>query len=153
MRTIRIAGALTALLGLAALCPAAAWAALGDNLASVQADGTRMKAALRTTAAGTYTVHELQLPTGTTVREYADASGTVFAVTWRGPFKPDLRQLLGHYFDTYASAPRAAGSTRTHMAIDGTALVVRAAGHQRAQLGLAYDPQLTPAGVKPETLP
>lgn len=153
MQTIRAIGSLIAVLGIAALYPATGWAALGDSAASVEADGARMKAALRTTATSAYTVHELQLPTGTTVREYLGPTGTVFAVTWRGPFKPDLRQLLGQYFDTYSSAPRSAGSARTHMAIDGNSLVMRSAGHQRAQLGLAYDPRLTPAGVNPETLP
>jgi len=153
VRKIRATGLLTTLLGLAALCPGIGWAALGDNSASVQTDGIRMKATLRTIAAGGYSVHELQLPTGTLVREYLDASGTVFAVSWRGPFKPDLRQLLGQYFDTYSTAPRNAGSTRSHMAIDGASLVMRSAGHLRAQLGLAYVPQLIPAGVNPEALP
>jgi hypothetical protein len=92
-------------------------------------------------------VHELRLPSGTIVREYLDASGTVFAVTWRGPFKPDLPTLLGRYFDSYASAPRSAGSTRSRLAIDQANLVVRAGGHQRAFVGLAYVPQLLPPGV------
>ena len=70
MRMIKATALQTALLGLAVLCPAIGWAALGDNMASVQADGVRMKAALRSTAASGYAVHELQLPNGTMVREY-----------------------------------------------------------------------------------
>lgn len=154
MQKFAATGLLTASLvvGLAGLRPGTSLAALGDNMASVQTDGARMKATLRAVTASGYTVHELQLPTGTTVREYLGPTGTVFAVSWRGPFKPDLRQLLGQYFDTYTSAPRRAGSTRSRMAIDSGTLVVRAAGHMRAHTGLAYAPQWLPPGVNPESL-
>ena len=141
------AGALLALLVLLAL-PAVADAALGEPAASVPADSVRFKASVRvlgTSAA--YTVHELSLPTGTVVHEFLNSAGTVFAVSWRGPFMPDLQALLGRYFATYASAPRSTGSNRTHLAIDAGNLVMRASGHQRAFSGLAYLPQLLPAGL------
>ena len=154
MHRLRGIGSIAALCvsGLATLCPSAGQAALGDTFASVQSDGVRLKATLRVEAAGAYTVHELQLPTGTAVREYLGPAGMVFAVTWRGPFKPDLRQLLGQYFENYSSAPRSAGSTRSRMAIDSATLVMRAAGHMRSHMGLAYAPQWVPAGVNPEAL-
>jgi hypothetical protein len=132
----------------------AAHAALGDTLASIQADGLRLKAASgRLQAAGGYSVQTLQLPGGGTVNEYLGPAGTVFAVRWLAPYKPDLGQLLGTYFATYAGAPRSAGSDRSHLAIDATQLVVRAGGRQRAFFGLAWVPALVPAGVNPEALP
>ncbi len=130
-----------------ALLPGIAGAALGETEASVRSDMARLKASSRITTAASYTMHELTLPTGTIVHEYLDAGGTVFAVSWRGPFKPDLPALLGSYFDTYASAPRSAGSSRSRLAIDQGNLVVRAGGHQRAFTGLAYVPQLLPPGL------
>lgn len=140
------------IIALAGLCPGLALAALGDNVASVQTDGARMKATLRTAPASGYTVHELLLPTGTTVREYLGPTGTVFAVSWQGPFLPDLRQLLGQYFETYSAAPRSAGSTRSRMALDTGTLVMRSGGHMRAFNGIAYAPGLVPAGVNADAL-
>lgn len=130
-----------------ALLPGIASAALGETATSVRSDTARLKASLRVTSAAAYTLHELTLPTGTIVHEYLNSGGTVFAVSWRGPFKPDLPALLGRYFDTYASAPRSAGSSRSRLAIDQGNLVVRAGGHQRAFVGLAYVPQLMPQGL------
>ena len=143
---------LAGLLALAAL--PAAHAALGDTATSIQADSLRLKAATRSmlTAAG-YSVQTLQLPAGGTVSEYLTPAGTVFAVRWLTPFKPDLSQLLGRYFPTYANAPRSAGSDRNHLAIDATDLVVRAGGRQRSFLGWAWVPALVPAGVDPAALP
>jgi hypothetical protein len=129
-----------------------AMAALGDTAVSVSHDTASLKASLRVVGGAKYDVHELTTPAGTTVREFVAPAGTVFAVAWRGPFKPDLRVLLGSYFDLYASAPRSAGSTRTHLAIDEPALVVRAGGHMRAFSGLAWVPALLPAGVNPGEL-
>ena len=141
-----------ALAALAAVQPA--WAALGAPQASIQADTQRMKAAApRVQAGGGYTVHELQDATGGFVRQYVSPAGVVFAVTWRGPFKPDLQQLLGSYFGAYANAPRSPGSDRNHLAIDTDALVVRAGGHQRGFFGSAWAPALVPAGVDPAVLP
>jgi len=141
-----------ALLFLAAVRPAAA--ALGEPLASIQADGQRLKAATARVQAGSgYSVHELQQANGGSVREYVSPAGLVFALTWSGPFKPDLQQLLGRHFGTYAITPRSAGSDRNHLAIDTDALVVRAGGRQRGFFGRAWLPALLPAGVDPEALP
>lgn len=133
--------------------PLQARAALGEPVASVQADGVRMKAALRVQASSGYTVHELQDANGTTVREFVSPAGVVFAVDWRGPFKPDLAGLLGRSFRAYASAPRSVGSDRNHLAIDTDGLVVRAGGRQRGFFGRAWIPALVPAGLDPAVLP
>ena len=41
-------------------------------------------------------VHEISTAR-MTVREYVNADGTIFAVTWKGWSEPDLDQLLGPY--------------------------------------------------------
>jgi hypothetical protein len=65
---------------------------------------------------------------------------------------PDLRQTLGAYFEVYRNAPRTAGSTRSHAAIDQPQLVVRSQGHMRYYAGIAYVPSLLPPGVTPDEL-
>jgi hypothetical protein len=148
----RLLPALAGLLALAAHPPAQA--ALGDTIASVQADSQRLKAASTRLQAGVgYSLQVLQLPEGGTISEYLSPAGTVFAVRWLASYKPDLAQLLGRYFATYASAPRSAGSDRNHLGIDATDLVVRAGGHQRAFFGTAWVPALVPAGINPVVLP
>ena len=146
--------ALLAALSLPALWWAAppARAALGDTIASVSTDTARLRAVLRVSGGANYSVHELTTAEGTAIREFVTPAGTVFAVAWRGPFKPDLRLLLGGYFDLYARAPRSTGSTRTQLAVDQPALVVRAGGHMRAFSGVAWVPTLVPAGVVPGEL-
>jgi hypothetical protein len=146
--------ALLAALTLPALWCAAppAMAALGDTTTSVSSDTVRLKASLRVISGASYSVHELTTAEGTAIREYVTPAGTVFAVAWRGPFKPDLHVLLGAYFNLFVSAPRSTGSTRTQLAIDQPALVMRAGGHMRAFSGVAWVPGLVPAGVSPGEL-
>ena len=140
-----------ALMALAA--PAVAWAALGGNEASVQVDRTQMKATLRVAASNNnYTVHEIQTPAGTTVREYLSPAGTVFAVAWKGPVIPDLRQVLGQYFDAYANGTRVKHSGHSHLTVEQPGLVVQSRGHMRAFSGKAYIPGMLPAGVTVEEL-
>ena len=137
-------------LGAALLIQAAAvpaFAALGGNLSSVEDDQLKMKGTLRTTVAPAYTVHEIQTPAGTAVREYVAPTGTVFAVAWRGPSVPDLRQTLGAYFKQYIDAPRPAHPNHAHFAVTQPNFVLQSSGHMRAYFGRAYDPQLLPQGV------
>ena len=137
-----------------AVWPALAGAALGDNEQSVQADGVRLqaKAAAHVTAQAGYTVHELSAAGGTVVREYVAPTGVVFAVSWQGPFKPDLQQLLGAHFDAFAQSTHRAGSPRTHVVVSEPGLVVESSGHQRAFRGRAWLPAAVPAGVAIDTL-
>jgi hypothetical protein len=131
----------------------AALATLGADVSSVESDRVHLKAAaVTTTASDLYTLHQMQMPNGTIVREFANADGIVFAVTWRGPFPPDLRQTLGTYFQKYQSAPRAGPHGHTHDVVQEPDLVVHSGGHLRAFLGNAYVPQLVPQGVSIEQL-
>ncbi len=133
-----------------------AFAVLGGNVASVQADSVRMRGAVTAiTQADTYTVHEIRMGTGTLVREYVASTGSVFAVTWRGPFLPDLRQLLGPYFEQYAQAvktARARGTGHHPLLIEERGLVVYLGGRPRAFSGKAYLAELMPSGVRADAI-
>jgi Protein of unknown function (DUF2844) len=132
---------------LASAFSAPAWAALGDSMASITSDSQALAAHPRVAQRAAFTVHEMQTPTGTVIREFVAPSGVVFAVSWRGPFKPSMPLLLGQYFGDYARAPRSPGSTRSHLVIEQPQLVVHAGGHMRSFAGIAYVPKLLPANV------
>ena len=127
-------------------------AALGENATSTEADRVSMNATLRMLPAAKYTVHEIQTPSGTTIREYVSPAGTVFAVAWQGPVMPDLRQTLGRYFDRYIEGAGGKQSGHRHRAISEPGLVVQSHGHMRAFSGRAYVPQLLPQGVSVEEI-
>jgi hypothetical protein len=94
-----------------------------------------------------YTVEQISTPRGEAVKEFLSPSGTVFAVTWRGPRPPDLSQLLGSYFANYQTAVASQRPQRGHLRIQSPNLVVESGGHERDLRGRAYDPSLLPPGV------
>lgn len=124
-----------------------AHASLGGAVESVERDRVHLKAVTRSQTGPGYTVHIMTAASGTAIREYATPEGKVFAVTWSGPAMPDLRQLLGTYFATYATDPHARRNGHAHRQIDRPELVVRSSGHQRAFSGKAYVPSMIPTGV------
>jgi hypothetical protein len=133
-----------------AMCMASmnTWAALGGDISTVEQDRMHMKASVPLrTATEKFTVHAMTLASGTTVREYITTTGTVFAVSWRGQTVPDLRQLMGSYFDTFTSAAKSQQSQRSQLIVRQDDLVVRSGGHMRAYMGSAYVPKLLPDGV------
>jgi hypothetical protein len=78
----------------------------------------------------------------------------VFGVAWQGQRIPDLRQLLGAYYDQYERAAAAARIARHRgpLVIQEPGLVVQSGGHMRAYSGWAYAPDLLPAGVRAEEI-
>ena len=136
--------------------PVSAFAALGGDAASVESDRVRMKGALlRIVRSDAYTLHEVQSSSGTTVREYVSSTGTVFAVAWQGPWLPNLRQILGTYFDQYQRTVQAAQGRRRargSLAIDQPDLVVQMSGHPRAFSGRAYVPRLLPQSIQADVI-
>lgn len=129
--------------------PFSARAALGDNVASVLSDQSRMKGTLHSVDLKTYVMHEITTP-GTVVREYVSNDGLVFGVSWEGQFPPDFQQVLGSYYEQAKQA--AAQQQQTHpqrapVAIDTPGLVFQQAGHPRSFHGTAYVPQLVPNGI------
>jgi hypothetical protein len=133
-----------------------AFAALGGDATSVQADQAHMQGSLRTTQAQAYTVHEIQAPTGIVVREYVSpATGKVFGVVWQGPWPPDMRQILGSYFAHYQQAAQTQVTShagRRPLAIEQSGLVVHSGGHMRSFAGQAYIPEMLPQGVNAEAI-
>jgi hypothetical protein len=129
-------------------------ASLGGDVSSVQTDQVRIKGAMmRVTSSDRFTVHEMRAATGTTIREYVSSSGRVFGVAWQGPTLPDLRQVLGTYFDAYVQAAQAAQKKRVGrgpIRIEESTFVVERSGHPRAFVGRAYVPQFIPAGIGSE---
>ena len=124
---------------------APALAALGGDATSVQSDLVRMKGALRIRSSAGFTVHEITTSYGTVVREYLTPADKVFAISWRGPVIPDLRQMLSSYYGQYeqaASAPHLGG--HRHLAIERPGLVVQSGGRMRAFYGRAWAPDLLP---------
>ena len=127
--------------------PLPALATLGEDAASTQADQLQMKAAIRVAQSGAFTVHEIQAPSGTVIREFVSPAGKVFAVLWQGPSLPDLRQVLGSYFDPYVEAAQSKRTGRGPVSVQQEGLVVESTGRMRAFSGRAYVPQLLPPGI------
>jgi len=130
-------------------------AALGGDVASVHQDQAHMKGTLKTTNADAYTVHEITANGGTVVKEYASPAGKVFAVSWRGPFIPNMQQLLGAYFDQFAQASKTQRESHVGhrpLNIQQSNLVVQSGGHMRGFIGRAYAPDLVPPGINLDAL-
>jgi hypothetical protein len=151
--------AFTLMLFLSLLQGALAWAALGSSPSNFGTPTTQTKLAARSLAVTTttndavYTVTQSTLDSGTIVREYTDASGVVFAVSWKGPTLPDLRTLLGDKFtimtSTAAKRPKAGHS---QLAVEQSDVVIVSNGHMRAFAGQAWIPASLPAGFDTSTI-
>jgi hypothetical protein len=135
------------------MLPSAAWAALGDNASSVLSDQAHMKGTLRSVDNSAYVLHEITMPSGAKVREFASPAGVIFGVAWEGQMPPDLQQLLGPYYAQaqQASAQNSSEKRRSRGApvvINTPGLVFTQSGHVRRFHGQAYIPQLVPQGVQ-----
>jgi hypothetical protein len=139
------ASLLAALIALALAAPA--HASLGASRETVEGDRAHMAASRTSRAASAYTVDIMALANGGTVKEYSRADGTVFAVTWMGSGRPDLRQLLGSRFSTLqADNVRKGPRTRRPLSVNRTDIVVQSGGHSGAFWGVAILPGVAPAG-------
>jgi hypothetical protein len=109
-----------------------------------------MAISMNSVAMGRYTRHELKRLNGGSVREFTNADGTVFAVTWAGPGKPDLQTLLGPYFSTFqansVSTARQMHSLRRPPQVAQRDLQIQTGGHMGWFHGVAFIPSLAPVG-------
>ena len=122
-----------------------AFAGLGGDAASVEADIAKMKGQARATPVAGYTMSEITLPSGTVVHEFVSSEGKVFAVSWKGMAVPDLSQTLGTYFAEYKAAAAATPHAGHHnLTVQQPDLVVRTGGHMRHWYGQAYVLSLLP---------
>lgn len=153
--------ALTLMLFLSMLQGALAWAALGSSPSDFGGTTTQTRMAARslaatstsTTSAAVYTISQSTLDSGTIVREYTDASGVVFAVSWTGPTLPDLRTLLGDKFTVMTSnAAKRPKAGHSQLAVDQSDVVIVSSGHMRAYSGQAWIPSALPAGFDTTTI-
>ncbi|HEX5344570.1 MAG TPA: DUF2844 domain-containing protein [Duganella sp.] len=136
---------------------ALAWAALGNSPSNFGTPTTQTKLAARSLAAtasdNVYTVSQSTLDSGTVVREYVDANGVVFAVSWKGPTLPDLRTLLGDKFTVMTSnAAKRPKAGHSQLAVDQSDVVIVSNGHMRAFAGQAWIPSALPAGFDTSTI-
>jgi len=120
----------------------------------VQDDQARINASLRITQANAYSVHELRSPAGVVVREFATSSGKIFAVSWHGPWPPDLQHLLGEHFAQFQQAMQSPNGRVAHgpLTIQQGNLVVELGGHMRDFVGRAYLADQVPTGVRAEEI-
>ena len=133
-----------------------AHATLGGKAASVETDRARLNARIAARLdRATYSLHEMTLDSGTTAREFIRPDGTVFAVSWQGPQRPNLKQLFGDsYFSRFQADNKSTPRIRMRRALASTHsdFVVRTGGHSGAFWGFAYLPQTAPGGFPVQTL-
>ncbi|GFO59957.1 hypothetical protein GMST_22820 [Geomonas silvestris] len=126
-----------------------ALATLGQKYDSVARDRRALAATQKSVSkTAAYTIQELSLES-TTVREYINASGIVFAIAWNGMIHPDFDTILGAYANEYWTAKRAAERRhgRKSLRIVTQRMVVETWGHMRDLQGRAYLPAMLPEGV------
>ena len=127
-------------------------AALGGDMDSVEADRAQLHGTVRIAQMTTHSVHEIRTERGVMLKEYVSPEGHVFAVSWQGPANPDLRQVMGNYYDQFLQATRARTQMRGPLSIHEPGLVVQMSGTMRAHFGRAYIPQMLPAQVPVESI-
>ena len=128
-----------------------AFAALGGDVTSIQADQAHMRAQRRVIQNAAYTVHEIQSESTTVVREFVSPDGKVFGISWQGPSRPDLQEMLGNYYSEFAAA-RPTRRMHGPVTIRTQNLVIQSGGHMRALTGRAYVPAMVPAEVRLEDI-
>jgi hypothetical protein len=127
--------------------PTAVYAALGESGVSIARDRAALRSSLSTISMKGYDVQELRTESGATVREYVTSAGTVFALTWNGTQVPDLKLLLGAYFDRYMTAAQAHRTGHHVLSVATPDLVMTVVKFQRKSSGRVYVPSLMPNGV------
>lgn len=132
----------------------AAQATLGESETSVTRDVQALATTSRLTQEQSLRVHQIKLPTQQ-IRQYVNAQGVIFAVTWQGAVLPPMAQLLGHYFPEYSTAlaTRVRVPGRRHLQLSTPSLEVRQQGPLMHLHGVAYLQEQVPTGLAVESLP
>lgn len=126
-----------------------AWATVGQGTSSVQSDMAQLKGKnLKITTNSVYTTYSFYAR-GDTIKEYANSSGVIFAMTWRGVTQPLLRDVLGKYYNGYSSkfAARVQARIRHPFVVKTPSIKVMRGGHMRDWRGVAFVQSLAPSGV------
>ena len=133
---------------LALAVPVAARAELGGPSSSVGKEAEELGATLERR----HQDQQLTWPGGT-IHQYADDTGTIYAVTWRGRAAPNLERLLGPHFARFVEASKPSARSHRVFKVELPDLVVRSAVHGRLHQGRAFLPKAVPADVSVEELP
>ena len=132
-----------------------AWGALGQSATTIEDDRAKLKGQRQRRGGTGYSVDTITVA-GMEINEYVSADGVVFAVVWKGTGVPDLKLLLGEYFDEYREEVAAARNRTPHVRepfrMKNDRLVVERAGHSRSLWGRAYLPSHLPPGIRPEDI-
>jgi uncharacterized protein DUF2844 len=135
---------------LLAISVSGSWAGLGGTSANLGPPTLAAQAHPASTGLAAYTDVQKKLESGTVVHEYVDAQGTVFAVSWSGPYMPDLKELLGSHFEALVAHAGTAGrGGRSQLTLKQSDLVIVSGGHMGAFEGRAWLPPKLPAGFNP----
>jgi hypothetical protein len=133
-----------------------AQAVLGSTQDSIQADQIHFKGVRSRHIAWQMTTHEITLADGSGIKEYVNAAGQVFAVSWRTRLKPNLPLLLGASYAAMSEAalevPSGVAGMKRQRSVRLGNLVVHQGGRVNAFAGVAYVPALVPAGVDADAL-
>jgi hypothetical protein len=124
-------------------------AALGGNVSGISLEQSQFGSQLSIQQQNSVTVYIQTLPTGTSLEEYADASGTIFALKWRGSSLPNFQIVLGAYFNDYVAAIQKA---RGPVSLNNENIILQSGGIMGAYQGFAYLPKRIPAGFAISTL-
>lgn len=129
-------------------CMAPAFAGLGGSPTSptARALSSSVTPGAVAAAAAPYTDMARTLDSGTTIHEYVNASGVVFAVSWSGPFLPDLKEELGMHFQALVDARKQPGRALSQASVQQADLVIFSGGRVGAFEGRAWIPSLLPPG-------
>ena len=132
-----------------------AWATLGQSATSVEVDRAKLNGKHQHRGERGYSVNTIKVA-GMEIMEYVSSDDVVFAVVWKGTGVPDLKLLLGEYYEEYRQEVDAARNrsprVREPFKMKSNRLVVERAGHSRSLWGRAYLPSHLPAGIKPEDI-
>jgi len=129
------------------------WAALGEPESSVSGDGKILQGQIRDEVHAGYRLYQITDASGSVIREYVSPAGRIFAVSWQGPFVPNMPQLLGSYFpylQQYAQAQT--GRRGGPLLLRQGDFVFTSGGHMRAYHGRAYVVNLVPTHLTPEVV-
>lgn len=129
-----------------------AQAGLGERLHLVQQEAGPPATGWCAAPVGGYAIHERTTEHGTRVRQYVSRDGIVFAAAWSGPALPDPKALLGTGYAHYQAAVHVQAASRSVLAIESDALVLRIVRLPRGLAGSAHIPALLPQGVAIDVL-
>jgi len=129
-----------------------AWASLGDDVSSVNADQNVLQGQIRIEVHTGYELHQITTPDGSIVKEFVSPQGRVFGIAWQGHGIPNLQQLLGSYATQLRQGQRTHVVPRRAVLIQGDDFILSSFGQFHFFRGRAYVPSLVPNNVSPEVV-